>query len=81
MQHVVSDENKVNPNFFEACAYQKLKASMRSGDSHVTGSRRYRDFESYLIPKEAWDNLVNSDSIGLSITSDAATICNPEQKR
>ena len=73
MQHVVSDENKVNPNFFEACAYQKLKATMRSGDSHVTGSRRYRDFESYLIPKEAWDDLVNSYSIGLSIASDAAT--------
>ena len=73
MPHVVSGENRVNPNFFEASAYQKLKGGLRSGDSHVTGSRRYRDFDSYLIPKEAWDGLVNSDSIGLSITSDAAT--------
>ncbi len=72
MPHVVS-ENKVNPNFFEACAYQKLKGTMRSGDSHVPGSRRYRDFESYLISKEPWDNLVNSDAVGLSIKSDAAT--------
>lgn len=72
MPHVVS-ENKVNPNFFEACAYQKLRGTMRSGDSHVPGSRRYRDFESYLIPKEPWDDLVNSDTIGLAITSDAAT--------
>ncbi|MGI0135240.1 MAG: Tn3 family transposase [Candidatus Micrarchaeaceae archaeon] len=72
MPHVVS-ENKVNPNFFEACAYQKLRGAMRSGDSHVPGSRRYRDFESYLIPKEPWDNLVNSDAVGLAITSDAVT--------
>ncbi len=73
MPHVVSGENQVNPNFFEACAYQKLKGGLRSGDSHVTGSRRYRDFDSYLISEEVWKNLVASDAIGLSITSDAAS--------
>ncbi|MCC7528319.1 MAG: Tn3 family transposase, partial [Candidatus Melainabacteria bacterium] len=47
--------------------------NMRSGDAHVQGSRRYRDFESYLIAKESWDNLVNAGSTGLAITSDAAS--------
>ncbi|MBZ0188687.1 MAG: Tn3 family transposase, partial [Candidatus Obscuribacterales bacterium] len=73
MPLVVSGENEVNPNFFEACAYQKLKGGLRSGDSHVTGSRRYRDFDSYLISVEVWKTLVESNSIGLSITSDAAS--------
>lgn len=70
--HVVSG-NKVNPNFFEACAYHRLRGNMRSGDAHVEGSRRYRDFESYLIPRESWENLVKAGATSLAITSDAAS--------
>jgi len=72
LPHVVSG-NKINPNFFEACAYQKLRGQLRSGDSHVSGSRRYRDFESYLIPRESFDNLIGSGSVGLAITGDAVS--------
>jgi len=72
LPHIVTDENKVNPNFYEACAYNRLRGNMRSGDAHISGSRRYRDFESYLIPQESWDNLVATNTIGLAITTNAA---------
>ncbi|MCI0562150.1 MAG: Tn3 family transposase, partial [Nitrososphaera sp.] len=72
MPHTVTDENKINPNFYEASAYCRLRGNLRAGDSHVPGSRRYKDFESYLIPEEPWNHLVASDTVGLAITTDAA---------
>jgi TnpA family transposase len=72
MPHTVTNENKINPNFYEASAYCRLRGNLRAGDSHVPGSRRYKDFESYLIPEEPWEHLLASETVGLAITTDAA---------
>lgn len=42
---------KVVSCFYEAAAFEVLKARLRSGDISVVGSRRYLSFESYLLPK------------------------------
>ena len=36
--------------FYEICALAELRDRLRAGDVWVTGSRQYRDFETYLIP-------------------------------
>jgi hypothetical protein len=40
--------------YYELCALTELRNGLRSGDVWVVGSRRYGDFESYLIPKDSW---------------------------
>ncbi len=40
----------VDRRFYELCALAELRDRLRSGDIWVTGSRQYRDFETYLIP-------------------------------
>ena len=40
----------VNRHFYELCALGELRDRLRAGDIWVTGSRQYRDFETYLIP-------------------------------
>jgi hypothetical protein len=40
----------VDRHFYELCALAELRDRLRAGDIWVTGSRRYRDFETYLIP-------------------------------
>jgi hypothetical protein len=37
-------------HFYELCAFAELRDRLRAGDIWVTGSRQYRDFETYLIP-------------------------------
>ena len=37
-------------HFYELCALAELRDRLRAGDIWVTGSRQYRDFETYLIP-------------------------------
>ena len=40
----------VDRHFYERCALGELRDRLRAGDIWVTGSRQYRDFETYLIP-------------------------------
>ncbi|WP_409517748.1 hypothetical protein, partial [Escherichia coli] len=36
--------------YYEFCVLNELKGALRSGDIWVKGSRRYRNFDDYLIP-------------------------------
>jgi hypothetical protein len=49
--HVFSSSG-VDRHFYEMCALAELRDRLQSGDIWVTGSRQYRDFETYLIPAE-----------------------------
>jgi TnpA family transposase len=40
----------VDRRFYELCALAELRDRLRAGDIWVTGSRQYRDFETYLLP-------------------------------
>jgi TnpA family transposase len=40
----------VDRRFYELCALAELRDRLRAGDIWVTGSRQYRDFETYVIP-------------------------------
>ena len=44
----------VDRHFYELCALAELRDRLRAGDIWVTGSRQYRDFETYLIPAETF---------------------------
>jgi len=38
----------INPNYYEAAAFEKLRAGLRSGDIAVADSRRYQPFEALM---------------------------------
>jgi len=37
--------------YYELCTLVELKNALRSGDVWVPGSRQFKDFEDYLLPK------------------------------
>ena len=49
---------------------------MRSGDIWLEGSRRYKDFEDYLISREEFIEMKNNLDIGLNITLKAEEYLN-----
>ncbi len=61
----------INPNYYEAAAFEKLRAGLRSGDIAVTDSRRYQPFESYIIPKAQWAVHCAQGTTRLAETGDA----------
>jgi len=78
---VFQGRKHINANFYEVAAFEALRAGLRSGDLSVVGSRRYRDFESYLLPKERWTQVIASDQTRLAITGTAEAYLEGRQRR
>jgi TnpA family transposase len=68
--HVFDDEGKIDRANFEACVLSELKDGLRSGDVYVRGSNKYRDFEDYLIPRDAWEQMRASGNIPVAANPD-----------
>jgi TnpA family transposase len=67
----VTDGQIINPNYYEASAFEALKGRLRAGDVYVEGSRRYRNFDSYLLRKDSWISRRDRNETRLAITGDA----------
>lgn len=48
---VVLTRSGIDRKCYEFCVLNELKGALRSGDVWVKGSRRYRNFDDYLIPQ------------------------------
>lgn len=62
----------VDRHFYELCALAELRDRLRAGDVWVTGSRQYRDFETYLIPAETF-KVMQKEPLPLDIDTHLAS--------
>ncbi|MHB8629054.1 MAG: Tn3 family transposase [Aggregatilineales bacterium] len=74
-------DGKINPNFYEAGAFDRLRHGLRSGDSGVIGSRRYQDFNSYLLSIPDFKQLQAEGLTRLALTSSAQDYLTATQPR
>ena len=65
------DGKKIISTYYEAAAFETLKGRVRSGDVAVSGSRRYRSFENYLLPPTHFEQLTEKQQTRLTVSSDA----------
>jgi len=68
----VFDAGKIDPNLYAVCALNELRLGLRSGDIWVEGSRSYRDFESYLIPRAVWEEM-EKGPLPLAVDTDVSS--------
>lgn len=68
--HVVGPEGGLDRRYYELSALSELKNGLRSGDVWVPGSRRYRDFDDYLIPKEDFEAMLSNGSPPVAVETD-----------
>jgi TnpA family transposase len=55
--YVITEEYELNRRYYELCLLWQMREALRSGNLWVTGSRRYNNPESYLIPPPNWNEL------------------------
>ena len=60
----------VDRRYYELCTLVELKNGLRSGDVWVPGSRQFKDFEDYLLPKSAFESLLSSNDLPLITNGD-----------
>src|SRR5204863_8253222 len=68
---VFEGRKSINPNLYEAAAFEAVKDGLRSGNMYVVGSRRCQNFESYLISRERWNELLAEGQTRLALTGTA----------
>jgi TnpA family transposase len=64
----VIGQNGVDRAAYELCLFSELRERLRAGDIWVSGSRRYRPFDDYLLPRATFDALKASGSLPLAAT-------------
>lgn len=52
---------------YELCAFSELRERLRAGDIWVAGSRRYRAFDDYLLPRATFEALKAAGPLPLAI--------------
>ena len=55
--YIFDEKGDLVRRYYEMCLLWELRRALRSGDVWLENSRRYRNPESYLIPKEKWLSL------------------------
>jgi TnpA family transposase len=66
-ESLVREGEGYDRRFYELCVLSELKNSLRSGDIWVKGSRQFRDFEEYLLPRERFEQQRAQGELGLPV--------------
>jgi hypothetical protein len=53
----VFGKHGIDRRYYELCAASELRNALRAGDVWTSGSRQFKDFEDYLIPTAAFEEL------------------------
>lgn len=54
-KYLYERDGSINRHYYEIATLSELKNRIRSGDVSVEGSRKFKNFEEYLIPHEEWN--------------------------
>lgn len=60
----------IDRKYYEFCVLNELKGALRSGDIWVKGSRRYKNFDDYLIPTAEFEKSRHNDQLQLAVQTD-----------
>lgn len=67
----VVTEQGIDRRFYEMAVMCELKDALRSGDVWVVGSRQFKDFEEYLLPKAVFKQQLADGTIDLPVPLEA----------
>lgn len=61
-KYVFEKDGTINRRYYELAVLTELKNNIRSGNISVVGSRRHKDFDEYLVSKEEWDKVKDTNT-------------------
>ncbi len=68
----VNGPEGIDRRFYELCVMAELKNALRSGDVSVAGSRQFRDFEDYLMPRPDFDRDLSQNKLQVAVPTSTA---------
>lgn len=71
-RYVIGPEG-LDRRFYEFCVMAELKNALRSGDLSVVGSRQFRAFDDYLIPRPEFEHTLKDRTLPAPVPTTATT--------
>jgi len=71
-ERFVFKEGGIDRKFYELAVMSELKNALRAGDMSVIGSRQFKDFDEYLIPRATFEQQHRDSRLGLAVETSAA---------
>ncbi len=68
-EQLVFTDDGISRRFYELCALSELKNALRSGDIWIHGSRQFKDFNEYLLPKDKFVALHEQRGLPLAVST------------
>ena len=78
---VFKADGTIDRKFYELAAMSELKNALRSGDVSVAGSRQFKDFEEYLLPRAAFEEQRAKGQLGLEVDTTASVYLDERYER
>ncbi|MGD2092023.1 MAG: Tn3 family transposase [Candidatus Aminicenantes bacterium] len=66
-ENLVFTADGIDRKFYELCVFTELRNALRSGDIWVIGSRQFKDFEEYLLPKSIFSKQLENQELGIAV--------------
>ncbi|EKZ6372260.1 Tn3 family transposase [Klebsiella aerogenes] len=67
---MVITSSGIDRQYYEIYAMNELKGALRAGDIWVRGSRRYKNFDDYLMPGDDFEKLLNNNQLNLPVETE-----------
>jgi TnpA family transposase len=68
-EKLIFTDTGIDRRYYELCALSELNHALRSGDVWVQGSRQFKDFEEYLLPKTRFAALQKSNELPIAVNA------------
>jgi hypothetical protein len=63
----VFSDGDVDRRYYEFAVMSELKNALRGGDVWVPGSRQFKDFDEYLLPRDDFNRRQTQGQLGLPV--------------
>lgn len=61
-KYISNKDGTINRQYYELAAFTELRNRIKGGDVSIIGSKKYEEFDFYLISKEEWASILESDT-------------------
>jgi len=71
-RYAISSDGKINRRYYELGVLWELRDNLRASNIWVENSRRYANLETYIIPKDRWEQLRNEVCEQMNVPTNGA---------
>lgn len=67
-EHVVQKDGSISRRYYEMAVLTEIRDRVKAGDISIEGSKQFKEFDDYLIPKDEWEKSKENHRLDVSLS-------------